>query len=298
MGVLYHVIILHDQESKTTEMGSALKVISASRRVEMPAFYPGRLAETLRRRCPPAKVHTLVLWSKNPRACVEHPVLAPALMEYSHIFLHFTITGMGGSFLEPNIPSAVEMLDLIPLLIRWLGDPRRLVIRFDPIVHLRLPNGKIYSNFCQFEKIADAVSKAGIGLVIVSRMTRYSKIIQRLKRWSIECLPVGDLQKERENRTLLDIAESRRIEIQGCCTPGFLNGRCIDGGRLFELHPEKRPASRAKAGGQRADCRCTESWDIGWYYRCPGGCVYCYANPLCNSRLEGSIPDGVQPVHF
>lgn len=279
-------------------MNTPLKVISASRRVEMPAFFPGRLAETLRRRCPPAKVHTLVLWSKNPLACIEHPVLAPALMQYRHIFLHFTITGMGGSFLEPNIPPAAEMLGLIPELIRWLGDPGRLVIRFDPIVNLRLPGGKIYSNFHQFEKMADAVSEAGIRVVIISRMTRYPKIIQRLKRWSIECLPVTDSQKKREDRTLLDIAETRGIKIQGCCTPGFPSARCIDGARLSGLHPGRLPASTARAGGQRAGCGCTESWDIGWYYGCPGGCVYCYANPLCHSRLDGPFPDGVQPDHF
>ncbi|MDA8425359.1 MAG: DUF1848 family protein, partial [Treponema sp.] len=35
---------------------------------------------------------------------------------------------------------------------------------------------------------------------------------------------------------------------------------------------------RPKDPGQRPECRCAPSVDIGVYGACPAGCVYCYAN--------------------
>jgi hypothetical protein len=86
------------------------KVVSASRRMEMPGFFPEMLVEQLEKRYPPESVHTVVLWSKHPRNILDHPGLRKCLRRYRQLMLHLTVTGMGGGFLEPNIPAADEVL--------------------------------------------------------------------------------------------------------------------------------------------------------------------------------------------
>jgi len=45
---------------------------------------------------------------------------------YGQLYLHLTITGMGGSQLEPAIPAWPQVVGLIPDLITWLGSAYRI----------------------------------------------------------------------------------------------------------------------------------------------------------------------------
>lgn len=267
-----------------------LKVISASRRIDMLGFFPEKFIEILESRCLPLQTHSIVIWSKDPRNLLRHAQLKRLLEKYSHLFLHLTISGMGESFLEPNIPCLDETLSILPDIVNFLQDPRRLRIRFDPIVHMKLPDGSIYSNLNHFEKVTTAAKNIGVPAVTLSWMESYPKVVKRLRKHRIEPIQISDEQWQSDCQLIAQQAKIIGIEVLGCCVSGMAGSQCIDGQLLTELHPSHLPASQQKAKGQRPLCGCTESWDIGWYNFCPGGCLYCYARPVESEKLIGEYP--------
>jgi hypothetical protein len=197
------------------------KVISASRRNDMAAFFPERLADFLERRCPPGKVHTVVLWSKDPRNLLEHRALRRCLAGYDQLFLHFTITAIDSPVLENNIPPAETTLKMLEPLSDFLCGPERLRVRFDPIVHLKMPDGSSYTNLPHFTRVAEAASRAGVKNMVVSWMEYYPKVKARLARLGIEAESVSPEQREREADWLLGQAAKTGVEVSGCCVPGW-----------------------------------------------------------------------------
>ncbi len=254
------------------------KVISASRRIDMVACFPDELVRLLGEKCPPDQTHTVVLWTKNPTNLLEHDALRSCCAQYP-LFVHFTITGMGATMFEPNVPPARQMLALLAPLAEYVGSPARIRIRFDPIVHLLMPDGDTFCNLADFESVAAEAAGHGIRDVSISWMATYKKVVSRLRAHGVSPAPVSQERWREELAWLTDTAARRSIALHGCCVPGMPVSRCIDGQLLEELHPERLPCSTKKAKGQRAACGCTESLDIGWYNPCPHGCMYCYANP-------------------
>lgn len=255
------------------------KVISASRRIDMVACFPDETAAILHQKCPPDKVHSLVIWTKNPHNLLYHPGLNKQILQYDQLFIHYTITGMGSTALEPRVPVMEESLRMLSDVIKLAGSPKRIRIRFDPIVHLVTPEGTGYTNFPVFKIMAPQIGASGIRDVSISWMTVYKKVRLRLARAGYRINELSPEQWRSEVDTLMAVAAQNKLNIHACSVPGLPISRCIDGALLSELHPKAEPCSEKRAKGQRKLCGCTESWDIGWYYKCPHGCRYCYANP-------------------
>lgn len=256
----------------------------------MVGFSPDRLCEQLLHKCPPDRIHTLVLWSKHPQNITKNPRLNHILEQYSQIFLHLTITGMGRTILEPGIPHPSEIIDLLPRLINFIGSPDRIRLRFDPIVHLKLPDGTIYSNLHYFEKILEIARSVKIKNLTTSWMTPYPKVLKRLRENNIHAIIPPHNEIISEWKQLKAMSDNAGLNLYACCMEPLPVSACIDGKLFTELHPLNLNATREKAGGQRSHCGCTKSWDIGWYYTCPGGCLYCYANPANISNPNLSWP--------
>lgn len=244
----------------------------------MVACFPDELVRVLAEKCPPEQTHTLVIWTKNPLNLLTHEPLSKIRHHYL-LFIHFTITGMGGTTLEPNAPPFDKMLELLGPLVDYVGEPARIRVRFDPIVHLLLSEGKKFSNVDSFESVVAVAQRHGIRNFSISWMSAYKKVTARLHRHGFSDAPLSPEEWQKEFSRLSDTAAGHSVTLHGCCVPGMPVSRCIDGDLLTALHPEKEPCSTRKAKGQRETCGCTESLDIGWYNPCPHGCIYCYANP-------------------
>lgn len=255
------------------------KVISASRRLDLVACFPDETAEILHTKCPPEKVHSVVLWTKNPANLLRSGKLSSELKLYDQLFVHLTVTGMGGTRLEPNVLPAPEVLNMLPGVLDFVGHPERIRFRFDPIVHLVTPEKNEYTNFPYFAEFAPELARLGIRNISVSWMSDYRKVRLRLTRQGYEIIPLTTARQSKEIDNLQILANRFGLQLHFCSMPGLPVSRCIDGTLLSALHPAGERCSESRATGQRKWCGCTASWDIGWYLPCPHGCRYCYANP-------------------
>jgi hypothetical protein len=256
------------------------KVISASRRIDMVACFPDETADLLLTRCPTEKVHSLVFWTKDAANLILPTRLRETALKYSQLFIHFTVTGLGGTMLETRVPNMETTLKQLPGLIELVGNPDLIRFRFDPIIHLIDGSGNRISNLHLFEKIAPEVARVGIKNISISWMSLYPKVLKRLKGKGYSIDSEGMKQKSSEIELLNKIAGENDLVLHFCSDDSLPKSSCIDGKMLNHLHPHGEICSEKPAKGQRKLCGCTESWDIGWYFKCKHGCLYCYANPM------------------
>ena len=275
------------------------QVISASRRTELPMRFPHWLAQVIEEgqvevplpytgqtrlvSLRAEDVHSIVLWSKDfSPLLADEGGLRQALARYDQLFCHLTITGLGGSPLEPNIPPWARIIEQLAELMEFVGHPRRVAVRFDPIIHWR-EHGEMKSNFPLAGEILGRCASYGVRTIRISFATLYGKV-RRRKGWEWYDPPLTE--RLRMVRELVSLAEPLGLTIYACSDhslqeAGVRPSRCIDGELLAELHPQHLPAQTCKDSGQRPECGCTPSVDIGSYtMRCPNGCRYCYANPV------------------
>jgi len=276
-------------------------VISASRRTDLVAFFPAWLAGvfggesalvfgprggTMRVDLRPASVHTVVLWSKDFSNLLRNAHrIREVLQKYDQLYVLFTVTGLGGTFIEKGVPGPAEALAQLPALVALAGHPRRVSLRFDPVVHWREGSG-IKTNLRFFETAAEAAARAGIEDIRISFTQWYGKALRRAATHGFDHVDPEEGGKLEAARSLAETAARWDLRLHSCSqnfltrVPGIRTSACIDGTLLRELHPRKEEAPTAKDRGQRGECGCTASIDIGSYAQpCAHGCLYCYANP-------------------
>jgi hypothetical protein len=277
------------------------RIISASRRTDLVASFPRWLARAVGEgqavvRGPsgkiyatglrPETVHTLVLWSKDFSNLLENRFdLMTRLARYDQLYFLFSITGLGGTFIERGVPPASLALEQLPALVRLAGHPRRVSVRFDPVVFWR-EEGEERTNLDFFEELAPRTAALGIRDIRFSIAQWYGKAVRRSRAARFDFRDPPLEEKKAAAGRLARVASAWGLNLFACSqdilaeVPGVRPSACIDGALLRMLHPSGEPASLAKDKGQRAECRCTESVDIGSYSQaCPHCCLYCYANP-------------------
>lgn len=234
----------------------------------------------------PQHTHTFVLWSKNFENFIANRCgLREALGRYDQLYLHFTITGLGNTFIEGGVPSSEQALLQLEPLVKIAGRPERISVRFDPVVYWK-EQDSLRTNLRFFEKLAARLHPLGIRDIRFSFAQWYNKAKRRSEKQGFIYVDQPIEEKIKDARYLADTARRWGMNLYACSqsflddVPGVTASSCINGPWLERLHPDQAPASSKKDRTQRSDCRCTETVDIGSYTQfCPHSCLYCYANP-------------------
>ena len=274
-------------------------IISASRRTDIPAFYPEWFMNRLREKevlvpnpynrkkisrisLDNDAVDCIAFWTKNPA-----PML-PYLKELDDMgypyYFQVSITDYEND-IEENVPDMAEVMATFILMSEKLGK-ERMDWRFDPI----LLNHKYTIDYHieKFEMMCRWLHKS-TNRCILSFVDHYRD----------GCY--GE-PSEKEMRMLAaafsKIASYYQLPLYTCAERidlseyGIMHGSCIDKEKIQRLIGYKLDIE--KDSGQRRECRCLKSIDIGVYDTCVHGCRYCYATKspeLAKKRYKAHHPE-------
>ena len=177
-------------------------------------------------------------------------------------------------------------------------DPRVAVWRYDPILFTSVTPPDFHRQ--TFARLAQALEGA-TDEVVVSFAQLYRKTQRNLDRAAAHAgftWEDPDAAVKRSLATeLARIARAHGMQLTLCAqrallTPGVAEAHCVDAARLAAV--AGRPIA-ARLKGNRPDCLCYQSRDIGAYDACPHGCSYCYAvqnREAARRRYAAHDPDG------
>ncbi|MBI2321895.1 MAG: DUF1848 family protein [Chloroflexi bacterium] len=277
------------------------RVVSASKRTDIPAFYlrwfAERVAEgfvdvrnplyrhlTTRVSLRPDDVAWIVFWSRSYGAL---PRFAARFAAYQ-LYFQFTINPPD-PWLEAHVPpTAAALRQAEWLAARYGGE--RIAWRYDPIACWRR-DGRVETNDDPqfFARVCAELAALGVRRCFTSFADHYTKVQRRLAQLDPAAAWIDPPTAEKRARAaeLAAIAAAHGVALLACCEPGIEDvpgvapGACIDGALLGALGGEGVSTARssdAQVPG-RAACRCTRAVDVGDYERqpCGYGCLYCYA---------------------
>lgn len=271
-----------------------MKIISASRRTDIPAFYGGwfmnRIAEGFAGYVNPFNAKksivslkkedtaSIVLWSKNFTPFVSNTLLLRD--EGYSLFFNYTITGLPEIF-EPGAPDENDSVESIKYLSSMFS-PEHINWRYDPVLISDITPAGYHLQ--KFESLCRSLT-GYITRCCISFPSPYGKVERSFRNFT-DKTGISLITLDIDKRIILAekisaIAENYGIKVYSCCgdylTSGNIaKGRCIDGKILSSL--SGKDLSALKVRPTRKECGCTESTDIGLYDSCPHGCIYCYAN--------------------
>jgi DNA repair photolyase len=279
-----------------------LKLISVSRRTDIPAFYSewfmnrirdgyvrwinpfsGRVHRISLR---PEDVTAFVFWSKNYISLLSHLDELDA-QGYRMVF-HFTITGLPKVF-EPCVPEASQLVECARTLAGRCGADA-VLWRYDPVL-ISSVTDKHY-HLSRFRELCEAL-EGSVKRCYFSFTVFYPKVNRNFEalrqETDIVCqdLPISD--RVEIAYSLADIASEHGIEMLSCCGDYLVDNKikrahCTDAELIHRLYPDR--ARRLVEAPTREGCGCCECTDIGSYDTCPHGCVYCYANSRAQTAMR------------
>ncbi len=266
-------------------------IVSASYRTDIPAFYGDwfirRLddggcrainpwnrqpyAVSLRR----DDIDGFVFWTRNLAPFAGH---LPKIADHAPFYVQYTVTGYPRA-LERSVVAPERAIASIIELTRHYG-PRAAVWRYDPILLTDLTDFDWHR--AQFARIAAQLA-GSVDEVTISFAQMYRKTRRNLdlvaRDTGIAWFDPPLAQKRELAAALSETAAAQGMTLTVCSQRDIADARipsaaCIDAARLSAIAGKM---ITAPVKGNRPECLCYRSRDIGAYDTCPHGCAYCYA---------------------
>ena len=268
-------------------------ILSASRSTDIPAFYSSWFFKRLelgwcswinpfnniKSEVSFEDTKFIVFWSKNPRPLIPY---LPILKEKGiGCYIQYTLNFYDGLDLE-RVPDVNSRIETFKELCNVLGKGS-VIWRFDPLILTDTIDQNLLLDRIKY--VGYALSGWTEKLVFsFADISSYFRVKRNLDReglkyieWTPEMmLEMGEAIKDL--RLPMELATcGEKIEI-----PGIMHNKCVDPVLIKRISPELSEYIDGGAGkkdkGQRLECGCMKSKDIGQYNTCPHLCKYCYAN--------------------
>lgn len=264
-------------------------IISASRRTDIPAFFPKWLLRRLRAEKVLVKnpwrarhyskislaadqIDGLVFWTKNPKPLLKY---LKEIKEMGHTFyFQFTLTPYPMK-IERHLPRKEELIETFRELSDKLG-PHQVIWRYDPIFFTEEysleRHQKEFEQMCM--RLAGYTQKC-----VFSFLDSYVSVERRMKAFSYH-VPSRE-QQSRIAEVIARTCQKYQISPFACSEGqdfsefGIFPSACIDSSLMAQISGRKKRFIKDK--NQRDSCGCAESIDIGCYDTCRYECIYCYA---------------------
>ncbi len=293
-------------------------IISASRATDIPAFFSSWMIERLhdgycawinpfnqkKQYVSFKNCKCIVFWSKNPEPLIH---LLPKIdsMGISYYF-QFTINDYAAELLEPGLPELEKRLETFITLSEKIGK-ERVIWRYDPIFlsgslsidHILEKIRKIASILCEYtDKLVFSFADFERYKNVKKNIQSFDKTMAEpsLQEMSIFARRLSE-DNARLQKPLILATCAEKIELSQY---GIHHNRCIDGELINSITKKSSQLSLfrddeqfsdtvyLKDTGQRRECLCVISKDIGAYNTCKHGCIYCYAN-FSQKHVESNL---------
>lgn len=282
-------------------------VISASRACDIPAFGGSCLLNAFQQgylvwRNPfngremyidLKAVRAVVFWTKHPAPITQnkHKHYVPLLTELDarqiNYYFLYTLNDYETEGFEPGLPPLDQRIKVFQHLSNQIGK-ERVLWRFDPL--MKTDQLSIDGLAEKVHRLGDQLYPYTEKLIFSFVETAYRKVARRLHGHQIEHLPFSEDDKHCFAKQLQAYNQKWQLKLATCAQAidlsayGIEANRCIDPLLMMRLFADDHllmnflhATGSRKDKGQRPDCLCAISKDIGNYNSCRYACLYCYA---------------------
>ena len=189
--------------------------------------------------------------------------------------VHLTCTGLGGSKVEPFVPTVEQTFEKFKKLINGGFPINQVVLRIDPII----PTDKGWNTA---KHVLDVFRGSGIKRVRFSVLDMYKHVKERFKESGFP-LPYetfhAPLNKRLEIRDkLIEIGNKDGFDVEACGEPDIESISCLSQKDIDILGLSDKIKLEGNKG-QRKSCHCPANKKELLRHKptqCQNGCVYCY----------------------